>query len=78
MKFKLLKSTGLTLVELVIIIAIFVILVSIPVNGIFGAMSLQRILNEQCNSNYSLIDVMLNGDNIRELCRIKQQTITIK
>ncbi len=72
------SSSGYTIVELIITLAVIGIMISIPVNGVIATMSRQRIINQQCDSNYSFIDVMFNGDSIERLCQIKQQTITIK
>jgi hypothetical protein len=59
--------------------SVFIIVVLvIPVTGYFSAVNLQKTLNEQCGANYSLLDVSLNGDQLLELCRVKNQQITIK
>lgn len=52
--------------------------ISIPISGYFKTVSLQKALNQECNSNYTLLDVALNGDEITKLCQIKNQTLTIK
>jgi hypothetical protein len=59
-------------------IIVVLVFVSIPVTGYFSAVNLQKTLNEQCGTNYSLLDVSLNGDQLLELCRVKNQQITIK
>jgi hypothetical protein len=71
-------SAGYTIFELMTVIVFIGIIISIPVNSIIGTMSRQRIVNEQCDSNYSFIDIAFNGDSIERLCQVKQQTITIK
>ena len=38
----------------------------------------QQALNQECNSNYSFIQVALAGNNLSRICKIKNQTITIK
>jgi sensor domain CHASE-containing protein len=38
----------------------------------------QQALNQECNSNYSFIQVALAGNNLSRICQIKNQTITIK
>lgn len=52
--------------------------VSVPVTGYFRAVSLQQILNTECKGNYSFVDVALNGNELVKVCRINNQTITIK
>jgi len=38
----------------------------------------QQALNQECNSNYSFIQVALAGNNLSRICQIKNQIITIK
>ena len=38
----------------------------------------QQALNQECNSNYSFIQVALAGNNLSRICQNKNQTITIK
>lgn len=38
----------------------------------------QRAINQQCNTNYSRIDVLLAGDTLQNLCKIKEQQIVLK
>ncbi len=52
--------------------------IAIPISGYFSAVSLQKSLNSECGTSYSVLDVSLNGDRLTELCRIKNQQITIK
>jgi hypothetical protein len=52
--------------------------IATPISGYFKVLSLQKILNRECNGDYSLVDVALNGDSLLQTCRIKNQTITIK
>jgi hypothetical protein len=35
----------------------------------------QAALNKQCETNYSVMDVMFSGEQLTELCRIGQQQI---
>jgi hypothetical protein len=51
--------------------------VAIGVN-LFGVRITQQALNEQCGTDYSLIQVALAGDNLSRLCQIKNQTVTVK
>jgi hypothetical protein len=57
---------------------IVLVFVSIPVTGYFRVTGLQKALNAECGTSYSLVEVALNGDNLLELCRVKQQQVTIK
>lgn len=57
---------------------IVLVFVSIPVTGYFRAANLQKALNAECGTSYSLVEVALNGDSLLELCRVKQQQVTIK
>lgn len=57
---------------------VVLVFVSIPVSGYFRATSLQKALNTECGTNYSLMEVSINGENLLELCRIKQQQVTLK
>ena len=47
-------------------------------SNVVGFRITQQALNEQCGTNYSLIQVALAGDNLSRLCQIKNQTVTIK
>jgi sensor domain CHASE-containing protein len=38
----------------------------------------QQVLNQECKTNYSFIQVALAGNNLSRICQIKNQTITIK
>jgi hypothetical protein len=38
----------------------------------------QRAINQQCNTNYSRFDVLLAGDTLQNLCKIKEQQIVLK
>lgn len=53
-------------------------LISIPIISYYSAVSLQKSLNSECGTNYSVLDVALNGDRLTELCRIKNQQIAVK
>jgi hypothetical protein len=52
--------------------------IATPISGYFRILSLQKILNTECNGDYGFVDVALNGDSLLQTCRIKNQTITIK
>ena len=61
-----------------ILFLIIVTFVSIPVSGFYQAVTLQKTINQECNTNYSLIEVAMNGDNLIQLCKVKNQTVTLK
>ncbi len=61
-----------------ILFLIIVTFVSIPISGVYQSLTLQKTINQECNTNYSLIEVALNGDNLIQLCKVKNQTVTIK
>jgi hypothetical protein len=48
------------------------------VTNIAGFQVTQKALNEQCGTNYSLMQVALAGDNLSRLCQIKNQVVTVK
>jgi hypothetical protein len=52
--------------------------ITIPITGYFKVVSLQKILNTECNGDYAFVDVALNGDTLLQTCRINNQTITVK
>lgn len=51
--------------------------VAIGVN-LFGVRITQQALNEQCGTDYSLVQVALAGENLSRLCQIKNQVVTVK
>lgn len=38
----------------------------------------QQALNQACNTNYNFIQVAVAGDNLSRICRMENQTITVK
>jgi hypothetical protein len=63
----------------VFVIGIFIIgLVGAPIVGIGRVITTQQALNQECKTNYNLLQVALSGDNLARLCQIKNQTITVK
>lgn len=67
-------ETLIALIFILVLLGIF----SAPFISISRTITTQRALNAECGTNYNLIDVALAGDNLARLCRIKNQTITIK
>ena len=53
------------------------VFVGVPVIGFISAGVEQEAINKECGTNYSRLDVMLSGENLTELCRIKNQQFTI-
>ena len=49
-----------------------------PIIGWNSAGVVQKQLNEQCGTNYSQTDVFLSGEELTELCKIKNQELLIK
>ena len=61
----------------VFVIAVLVF-ISAPIAGIGRVITTQQALNQECKTNYTLLQVALSGDNLARLCQIKNQQITIK
>ncbi len=49
-----------------------------PITEWNSAGVLQKQLNAQCGTNYSQIDVLLSGNELMELCKVKNQELLIK
>jgi hypothetical protein len=62
---------------LTILVGILVIL-SIPTVYYVRTTTLQTVINKECKTNYNLLQVAIAGKDITNLCRVKNQTITIK
>jgi len=54
------------------------ILVSAPFTQWNSAGVVQKQLNTQCGTNYSQLDVLLSGEKLTELCKIKSQELLVK
>jgi hypothetical protein len=52
--------------------------VGVPVSVWYSAGVEQKAINAECGTNYSRVDVMLSGEGLTELCRIKSQQLTLK
>jgi hypothetical protein len=61
-----------------IVVVFILILVGAPIVGIGRVITTQQALNQECKTNYSILQVALAGDNLSRLCQIKNQTITVK
>ena len=69
---------GYTMVELFISIVVVILFIGTPFLTIASANNRATVINQQCNTNYSATDMLLNGDTIERLCQVKEQTVTIK
>ena len=72
------KKSPIDLIFVIVPILIGITFVAIPVSGFYRATTLQKTINQECNANYSLMEVALNGDNLIQLCKVKNQTLTLK
>jgi hypothetical protein len=50
----------------------------IPFSTYQSATVTQKALNEQCGTNYSLKDVLLAGEQLQDLCKMKNQELLLK
>ena len=64
-------------IEIITIVGCVILLVASIVD-VSRVIVTQQVLNQECNSNYSFIQVALSGNNLSRICQIKNQTITIK
>lgn len=55
-----------------------VLLVSAPIVGVGRVIVTQQAINQECKTNYSVIQVALAGSDLSRICQIKNQIITIK
>lgn len=72
------KNSSIDLIFIIVPILIGLTFVIIPVSGFYRATTLQKTINQECNTNYSLIEVALNGNDLIKLCKVKNQTVIIK
>jgi hypothetical protein len=54
------------------------VFVGIPAANWYSAGVEQKVINKECGTNYSQLDVMLSGKNLTELCSIKHQELLLK
>jgi hypothetical protein len=67
-----------TIFATIIVVSLSFVFVGIPVASWYSAGVKQKAINVECGTNYSRIDVMLSGEGLTELCRIKSQQVTLK
>ena len=64
--------------QIVTIVGCIVILLVVSIVGVSRVIVTQQVLNQECKTNYSFIQVALAGNNLSRICQIKNQIITIK
>jgi hypothetical protein len=67
-----------TIFGTIMVLGLSFIFVGIPVASWYSAGVKQKAINTECGTNYSRVDVMLSGQGLTELCRIKSQQVTLK
>jgi len=50
----------------------------VPVVTVSKVIVTQQVLNQECGTNYSFLQVALAGSNLSRICQSKNQTITVK
>ena len=53
------------------------IIIANPIANWYSAGVEQKAINTQCGTNYSQLDVLTSSKSLTELCRIKNQSITL-
>ena len=53
------------------------IVIGLPIASWYSAGVEQKAINTQCGTNYSQLDVLFSSKSLTELCRIKNQSITL-
>jgi len=66
------------LFQTLVLVGVVAIFVSAPIVGAGQVIVTQQVINQECGSNYSFMQVALAGNNLSRICQIKNQTITIK
>ena len=59
-------------------VGISLIFIGIPVSHWYSAGVKQKAINSECGTNYSQLEVMVSGESLTELCRIKSQELHLK
>jgi hypothetical protein len=67
-----------TIFGTVMVLGLSLIFVGVPVVSWYSAGVKQKAINAECGTHYSRLDVMLSGESLTELCRIKSQQVTLK
>jgi hypothetical protein len=61
-----------------LVICVSVLLISAPIVEWHSSGIVQKQLNTQCGTNYSQMEVFFSGEKLTELCKIRNQQITVK
>jgi hypothetical protein len=54
------------------------VIIAAPAIKYISAANFQKSINAQCGTDYSVVDVLFNGERLTSLCQIKNQQITVK
>jgi hypothetical protein len=64
--------------QILTIVGCIVVLLVASIIDVSHVIVTQQVLNQECKTNYSFIQVAVAGNNLSRICQIKNQTITIK
>jgi len=64
--------------QILTIVGCIVVLLVASIIDVSHVIATQQVLNQECKTNYSFIQVAVAGNNLSRICQIKNQTITIK
>jgi hypothetical protein len=67
-----------SIIGIIFVAGLAFIFVVLPVAAWYSAGVEQKAINTECGTNYSRIDVLLSRNGLTEICRIKNQQITLK
>jgi hypothetical protein len=67
-----------TIFGTVMVLGLSLIFIGVPVSAWYSAGIKQKAINKECGTNYSRIAVLLSGEGLTELCRIKNQQLILK
>ena len=60
-------------IQILTIVGCVIILLVAPIVGVSRVIVTQQALNQECDSNYSFIQVALAGNNLSRICQNKNQ-----
>lgn len=78
MKQSFLDKHFVTIFGTIVVVGLSVIFVGLPVAAWYSAGVEQKAINTECGTNYSRLDVLFSSEGLTELCRIKNQSVTLK
>jgi hypothetical protein len=67
-----------TIFGTVMVLCLAAVFLGIPVSAWYSAGVEQKAINAECGTNYSRIAVLFSSEGLTELCRIKNQQVTLK